>query len=422
MSKARDLANAADVLDDVSATELGYLDGVTSAIQTQLDAKTAKSTLTTKGDIYAATAASTPDRLAVGNSGDTLVADSSTTTGLRYQENFAAGKNKIINGDFSINQRGFTSTTTHLTYMFDRWVSTVAGDGTSTFSAQTFTIGTAPVAGYESTNFLRCESTGQTTSAVQTACVQRIEDVKTYAGQTVTVSFWAKAGSGTPSVSVEAFQAFGSGGSSGVSGSVADGTVKKQAITTSWARYSAVLTIPSISGKTVGTGSNLRVNLHTSAGSDFNTRTDSLGIQTATIDFWGVQVEAGSTATAFQTATGTLQGELAACQRYYQKSYNVNVAPATSTDVGCLTGLTQDNTSYFHMSSVSLGIRMRATPTVTIYSTTGASAKIRNVTAGTDVNASAVGTGQSGFTPFVNNSSVTGGIDFRCQWTSESEL
>jgi len=43
-----------------TSTEIGYVNGVTSAIQTQLDAKVAKSTLTTKGDIYAATAASTP--------------------------------------------------------------------------------------------------------------------------------------------------------------------------------------------------------------------------------------------------------------------------------------------------------------------------------------------------------------------------
>ena len=41
MSKARDLANAGTALTTVSATELGYVDGVTSAIQTQLNAKEA---------------------------------------------------------------------------------------------------------------------------------------------------------------------------------------------------------------------------------------------------------------------------------------------------------------------------------------------------------------------------------------------
>jgi hypothetical protein len=39
MSKARDLANAATALSAVSATELGYLDGVSSSIQTQLGTK-----------------------------------------------------------------------------------------------------------------------------------------------------------------------------------------------------------------------------------------------------------------------------------------------------------------------------------------------------------------------------------------------
>jgi len=35
MTKARDLANASTALSAVDATELGYLDGVTSNIQTQ---------------------------------------------------------------------------------------------------------------------------------------------------------------------------------------------------------------------------------------------------------------------------------------------------------------------------------------------------------------------------------------------------
>jgi len=45
MTKARDLANASTALSAVNATELGYLDGVTSAVQTQIDTKAASSTV-----------------------------------------------------------------------------------------------------------------------------------------------------------------------------------------------------------------------------------------------------------------------------------------------------------------------------------------------------------------------------------------
>jgi hypothetical protein len=72
MSKARDLANAGTALSAVTATELAFVDGVTSAIQTQLDAKTAKSTLTTTGDIYYASAANTPARLGIGSTDQIL--------------------------------------------------------------------------------------------------------------------------------------------------------------------------------------------------------------------------------------------------------------------------------------------------------------------------------------------------------------
>lgn len=226
---------------------------------------------------------------------------------------FVAGKNKIINGDFGINQRSFTSSTTSGIYTFDRWLTQFV-DGTSTCSAETFTVGTAPVAGYESINFLRLVSTGQTAASSQTRIQQLIEDVRTFAGQTVTVSFWAKASTGTPNVAINLQQNFGSGGSTAV-----EVTGQKFAITSSWVRYSKTFSIPSISGKTIGTSNLLRLNLWTSAGTDFAVRTDSLGIQSVTIDFWGVQVEAGSNLTAFQTATGTIQGELAACQRYYYR-------------------------------------------------------------------------------------------------------
>jgi hypothetical protein len=260
--------------------------------------------------------------------GDVLTAqnmnDLSGTVNLLESAQYAAGKNKVINGDFSINQRNFTSTTTTVTYGFDRF-NYVCADGTVTYSAQTFTPGTAPVVGYEAANFARLVTTGQTLTTAEARLRHAIEDVRTLAGQTATISFWAKAASGTPKIAVELIQSFGTGGSP----SAGTNTYAGQAtLSTSWARYSVTVAIPSISGKTIGTTANtsfLGVNLWTSAGSTYNSRTGSLGIQSNTFDIWGVQVEAGSTASPFQTATGTLQGELAACQRYYWR-----VTPGTS--------------------------------------------------------------------------------------------
>lgn len=228
-----------------------------------------------------------------------------------------AGKNKIINGDFRINQRAFTSTTSSGAYTFDRWV-TAAVDGTSTFTAQTFTLGAAPVAGYEAQNFINVASTGQTLASAITLLGQRIESVRTFAGQTASVSFWAKATSGTPKVAIELSQNFGSGGSPSAQVNTYAGQVT---LSTSWARYSVSVAVPSISGKTLGTANDdqLRLSFWTSAGTDFNSRTGSLGIQTNTISFWGVQMEYGSKATPFQTATGTLQGETYACQYYFKR-------------------------------------------------------------------------------------------------------
>jgi hypothetical protein len=290
---------------------------------------------------------------------------------------FAAGKNKIINGDFSINQRSFTSTTTNATFGFDRWV-VGAVDGTTTYSSQAFTLGAAPVAGYEGKNYSRLVTTGQTLSTAQSLIRTRLEDVRTFAGQTVTVSFWAQSGSGTPSIAVELAQVFGTGGSPSANVNVNDVTNPKQAISTTWARYSYVISVPSISGKTLGTSNNdfLQLNVFVSAGSNLDSRTGSLGLQSNTFNIWGVQVEAGSTATAFQTASGSIGGELALCQRYYYRT--------SASGVNYIFGLAQCYGTTTGGAVIPLPVPMRIRPTALeqsgtagdyqVYSASGSSA------------------------------------------------
>ena len=325
---------------------------ITNSMATAIDAK---------GDLIAGTGADAFARLGVGTDGQVLTADSTAATGLAWATasgaatslGYAAGKNKIINGDFYVNQRSFTSTTTSDAYMFDRWLNYLS-DGTVTFSAQTFTLGTAPVAGYEGKNYLRCVTTGQTAAGAAALLIQNIEDVRTFAGQTATISFWAKAASGTPKVAIELSQYFGFGGSPSATVSTPVGTVT---LSTSWARYSVSVAVPSIAGKTLATNNNslLALNLWVSAGSTFATRASSIGIQSNTFEIWGVQMEAGATATAFQTATGTIQGELAACQRYYFRAFSDSGYKTFGN--GTVTGVNNMNTF------VNLPVQMRAIPT-----------------------------------------------------------
>lgn len=84
MTKARDIASAAPAPSTVSATELGYLDGVSSAIQTQLDGKIAASLVDAKGDLIVASGADAVARLAVGTNNYVLTADSTATNGIKW--------------------------------------------------------------------------------------------------------------------------------------------------------------------------------------------------------------------------------------------------------------------------------------------------------------------------------------------------
>lgn len=94
-----------------TATQIGYLSTTTSDVQTQLDAKQARSTLTTKGDIYVATASATTARQGVGAAGETLLADPDTTNGVRYGT--AVGTDNYLKANPSFEGNAVTGWTTY---------------------------------------------------------------------------------------------------------------------------------------------------------------------------------------------------------------------------------------------------------------------------------------------------------------------
>jgi hypothetical protein len=169
---------------------------------------------------------------------------------------------------------------------------------------------------------------------------QRIENVTTLAGQTVTVSFYAKADA-SRALTLTVLQYFGSGGSAIVTPVSA---VSLGNATTSFQRFTYTFSMPQTTGKTIATGNFVDISINMPASA-------------FTIDFWGLQVEASNTATSFNTATGTIQGELAACQRYYYRTggeaayqYLATVAADASTNVV--------------LGSIFLPVKMRTAPTL----------------------------------------------------------
>ena len=327
----------------------------------------------------------------------------------------AGFRNAIINGNFDIWQRGTSFTATG--YGADRWRTNNAG---STFvtSRQAFTLGQGDVPG-QPTYFSRTIVTSVANASNYVQLVQLIEDVRTFANQQITVSFWAKADASKP-ISVEMGQRFGSGGSP--SSDVYFG-ITKTTIGTSWQKITVTTTCPSVSGKTIGSDNNssLGVAIWFDAGSTYNSRTDTLGQQSGTFDIAQVQIEPGPVATPFERRPiGT---ELALCQRYFQKSFPVDTAPAQN--IGGTGAVYSQSHAANAPASVQIifPVQMRTTPsTFTTYNTSAANGNWRNLTASSDITSALQSSSATGAFITSNTQVMAQYAVAAIHWSATSEL
>ncbi len=250
--------------------------------------------------------------------GDSAFVDQGTGNGLDADTvdgfeaaDLAASVNHLINGGFDVWQRGtpFTSISS-AQYTADRWRYDPS-TGSATITRVAHALGQTNVPNEPSYYLLAAQSSAASTPLLE----QRIENVRTLAGQQVTLSFYAVGGTSF-SVDTEIEQNFGTGGSPSTAVTTAGSTAS---VTTSWTRFTHTITIPSISGKTLGTG-----------GDDYLAIRFKLpAASSVVLSLADVQVETGSSAASF--VRDSFADVLDRCQRYYFKTFDYGTAPAQAT-------------------------------------------------------------------------------------------
>jgi hypothetical protein len=277
----------------------------------------------------------------------------------------AAAKNCIINGGFDIAQRGTsgTFTTTGKSFSLDRWYMAAVTGTSMTYSQQASTVAGTRYAG----------RFGRTSANTGTSSINIAQDVETsnsiiYAGQAITISFYARAGANFSSASNAlthfAIQGTGTDQSDYGAGFTGRTTLSTgtATLTTSFQRFTYTATVAS-----------------TTTELSFFIGYTPTG--TAGANDWfeitGVQFELGSVATTFSRAGGTIQGELAAAQRYYYRQ-------TVSTNYGYLAfGMCNNSTSA--KMQIPLPVPMRVVPT-SLDSPAASTLRVTDTATGTTLN------------------------------------
>jgi hypothetical protein len=341
-------------------------------------------------------------------------------------------KNYIINGDMRISQRGTSFTSiADSTYNLDRYVYFKTGAMVHNLTQDT-DVPTLAESDYLFQNSLRLNLTTPDTSIASTDRVEISQIVEGYnwanlAQKDFTLSFWVKATlTGTYCVYFR---------NSGADRSyIAEYTINAS---NTWERKTIHISAsPSAGTWNYLNGIGIRIGWTLAAGSNFHTTPNAWqtgnflatanqvnGVNTGATDFRLVGVmlcEGHLDDPEFNTFGKDFLAEVQACQRYFEKSYELTQAlGANPTDPA--------NTTRFSLPSSQavrtpnpFKVSKRASPSITVYSAAnGSSGQVDINNVGQAVGA--ISPQQNGFWA-ETTSAATGSITFGYQWTAQSEL
>ena len=349
-----------------------------------------------------------------------------------------SGRNMIINGSMNLSQRGssFASVSSGEAYTVDRFGRYINAAGTWTITQSTDT-----PTGQGFANSIKFDCTtanGSLSASSEYLFFQRFEgqDLQrlkkgTANAEKVTLSFWVKSAK-TGTYITELYDNNNSRHISRAYTISSANTWEKKILTFDGDTTGAITNNNNTSIQLnfmLANGSNWTSGtLQTSWGANTqaNRAVGQVNLADSTSNDWyltGVQLEVGDTATDFEHRT--FADELQRCQRYFCRTYAYGTATgASDTSAACIsTGI---NASYTYASAGNFNfpVEMRASPTVTLYSTYNANTTGKVTADATDGNGVAIFTATSRtFLTRSNDSSGTGANVFmRAHATADAEL
>lgn len=228
----------------------------------------------------------------------------------------AGYRNKVINGDLSVWQRGTSFTATG--YGADRWLVAASANVPAIFKS---TVNPGAIQGYDGLASMRVTVTADAVAGSYQIITQRIESARTLSGRKATLTFWTYCTTGK-NIAVSLRQYYGSGGSPSDTYVYATclNESNKETVGAAWKKHVFVFDVPSLSGETLGTDGNDRLELMFwfSCGSDYAKLTDTLGHQSGVFYLTGIQLEEGEISTPFECRPDSV--ELQLCHRYYWRT------------------------------------------------------------------------------------------------------